>query len=195
MAYQQKIFGPVNNTYPASHNAANSFVGKVSERIDALFDDCGLSTPMNFFQEKTGVKRSYLAIGVLLLLLPWMAFQLRGAHNICNFLSFFGNFSASINALGKAGDNRQTLIYWMIFGSFAILDGFQPTVLHCLPAYIAFKFIILLLISSVSFDQIRAAFDKYMAPIVNEVDTRVIVPMRDVLTSKFEKDKKMEKDE
>jgi len=148
MASQQQI-APVNNI--------SAYVEKVSEKFDALFDNFGLATPMNFFQEKTGVKRSYLATGVMLLLLLLMVFQLHGAHNLCNLLAFIGNYNASIKALGEPGDIRQTLIYWIAFGFFAILDGFQPVVLHCLPVYIALKFIILLhLIPSVSFEQIHA---------------------------------------
>jgi len=147
MASQQQI-APVNNI--------SAYVVEVSERFDALFDSFGLATPMNFFQEKTGVKRSYLSTGVLLLLLQWMAFQLCGAHNLCNLLAFIGNYNASIKALGEPGDIRQTLIYWIAFGFFAILDGFQPDVLYRLPVYIALKFIILLhLIPSVSFEQTR----------------------------------------
>merc|ERR1711934_807859 len=91
---------------------------------------------LTFVQNKTQVKKAYIAYGVIAVVTLWLMFGF-GAQLLCNFIGFLYPAYRSIKALetSSKSDDTQWLMYWVVFSLFSVVEFFSNTVVGWVPFY------------------------------------------------------------
>merc|ERR1711934_345224 len=91
---------------------------------------------LTFVQNKTQVKKAYIAYGVIAVVTLWLMFGF-GAQLLCNFIGFLYPAYRSIKALetSSKSDDTQWLMYWVVFSLFSVVEFFSDTVVGWVPFY------------------------------------------------------------
>ena len=86
--------------------------------------------------QKTGLPTKYLKLGVLGFVIMFFLFGF-GASFMANIVGFVYPVWASYLAIESKGkdDDTQWLTYWLVFGSFSIIDQFTDVILQFVPFY------------------------------------------------------------
>jgi len=107
------------------------------EKIEMFLDKIEI---MQTLQDKTGVKKVYVAIGVTSLLVIVILFGF-GAGLLCNFVGFMYPAYMSFKSLEAqdAKEDRMWLTYWVVYGCFGLIEGFLEYILFWVPFYYPIK--------------------------------------------------------
>lgn len=91
-------------------------------------------------EKTTGVQRIYLAYGLICIMAFWLLLGY-GAQILCNFIGFLYPGYASFKAIESENkdDDKQWLIYWVVYGSFALVELGTDLFLFWIPFYWFFK--------------------------------------------------------
>merc|ERR1711959_455310 len=120
--------------------------GSPVERIEAFLDKI---EALQTLQDKTGIKKLYLAAGVALVVTIIIFFGF-GAGLLCNFVGFVYPAYASFKSLeaNDVNEDRLWLTYWVVYSCFCLIEGFLEYVLFWVPFYhpikLAFLFFLFL---------------------------------------------------
>merc|ERR1712017_1475 len=121
--------GPINLNKMADQNA----LAKIEEFLDKI-------EVMQTLQDKTGIKKLYIAAGLSLAVTIFILFGF-GAGLLCNFVGFVYPAYASFKSLESqnTNDDRLWLTYWVVYSCFCLIEGFLEYVLFWVPFYYPIK--------------------------------------------------------
>lgn len=116
-------------------------------KLDALLhDDKSQLTPyFEMAEKRTGVKRSYLAQGVIGVLSLYLIIG-QAAQFVCNLIGFVYPAYKSLVALETSNkdDDSKWLTYWVVFAAFSVVEFFSDLLLSWFPLYWLAKMIFLI---------------------------------------------------
>merc|ERR1712167_159634 len=121
--------GPIKLNKMADQNA----LAKIEEFLDKI-------EVMQTLQDKTGIKKLYIAAGLCLAVTIFILFGF-GAGLLCNFVGFVYPAYASFKSLESqnTNDDRLWLTYWVVYSCFCLIEGFLEYVLFWVPFYYPIK--------------------------------------------------------
>ncbi|KAL6469274.1 hypothetical protein MHYP_G00227980 [Metynnis hypsauchen] len=118
-----------------------SIFTKIKERVEAFLNEKNIVTDcLNKIEEKTGIKKRYLAIGAVSATGLYLLFGY-GASLLCNLIGFVYPAYFSIKAIESPNkdDDTQWLTYWVVYGFFGVGEFFSDIFLYWFPFYYVFK--------------------------------------------------------
>ncbi|XP_060540563.1 receptor expression-enhancing protein 6-like [Pantherophis guttatus] len=121
-------------------------MGSPRRRFEAFLAQPGpLNDALGALEAKTGVKRTYLATGFLGFVGVYLMFGY-GASLICNLIGFLYPAYVSIRAIESPAKDDDTtwLTYWVVYGTFSVVEFFSDTFLYWFPFYYVGKCLFLL---------------------------------------------------
>uniref|UniRef100_A0A8C2IFU3 Receptor expression-enhancing protein n=1 Tax=Cyprinus carpio TaxID=7962 RepID=A0A8C2IFU3_CYPCA len=114
---------------------------KIKDRVEAFLNEKNIVTDcLNKIEEKTGIKKRYLALGAAGVTGAYLLFGY-GASLLCNLIGFVYPAYYSIKAIESPDkeDDTQWLTYWVIYGFFSVGEFFSDIFLHWFPFYYVCK--------------------------------------------------------
>merc|ERR1711959_825737 len=122
-----------SNTTPIMSGDEKSAVEKVEAFLDKI-------EVMQTLQEKTGVKKLYIAAGAAVFVTIFILVGF-GPSLLCNFVGFVYPAYASFKALesNNVNDDRLWLTYWVIYSCFCLVEGFLEFILFWVPFFSPIK--------------------------------------------------------
>uniref|UniRef100_A0A673LFN4 Receptor expression-enhancing protein n=1 Tax=Sinocyclocheilus rhinocerous TaxID=307959 RepID=A0A673LFN4_9TELE len=109
-------------------------------RVEAFLNEKNIVTDcLNKIEEKTRIKKRYLALGAAGVIGAYLLFG-HGASLLCNLIGFV--YPAYYSP--DKEDDTQWLTYWVIYGFFSVGEFFSDIFLHSFPFYHVCKCLFLL---------------------------------------------------
>ncbi|KAH7965277.1 hypothetical protein HPB49_005902 [Dermacentor silvarum] len=113
-------------------------VKEVADRAEAIIANLPEKAQLgfNFIQNRTGIKRAYILVGVAGLFALYMIFGYF-AQLLCNIVGFAIPAYASMRAIESTSkeDDTKWLTYWVVFACFSVVDFFADNILRYFPFY------------------------------------------------------------
>lgn len=87
-------------------------------------------------EEKTNVKKVYIAIAFIILIVIWLGSGHAG-QLLCNSIGFLYPAYSSIKAIESHNkdDDTKWLTYWVVYATFSMLESFSDIIIGWLPFY------------------------------------------------------------
>jgi len=123
----------------------SAFYHQFVDNLDKLLHSKGRVGDISTKIEKTtGVKRTYVAQGLLALVSIYMVFGYF-AELVCNIVGFVYPAYASIKALESSHkeDDTKWLTYWVVFALFSVFEFFSDIIFSWFPLYWLVKVVFL----------------------------------------------------
>ncbi|CAB3407487.1 unnamed protein product [Caenorhabditis bovis] len=121
-------------------------VQKVLDDVDKqLHEPSPLGNVLGTVEQKTGVRRLHIVLGVLGLQALYLIFG-HSAQLVCNFMGFVYPAYMSVKAIetSRKEDDTQWLTYWVVFAVLSVLEFFSVQIVSVFPVYWLFKSLFLL---------------------------------------------------
>ncbi|XP_018601275.1 receptor expression-enhancing protein 6-like isoform X2 [Scleropages formosus] len=119
---------------------------KLKERAERFLNEKNLVTDiLGKIEEKTGIKKRYLAAGTVSVTGLYLIFGY-GASLLCNLIGFMYPAYFSIKAIESENkdDDTKWLTYWVVYGVFSVGEFFSDIFLYWCPFYYVAKCLFLL---------------------------------------------------
>jgi len=100
---------------------------------------------LQYLEDKSGVKKLYIAAGGIALAALWLVFGY-GAQLLCNLIAFGYPAYASVKAIEspQTNDDTKWLMYWVVFAVFSVAEFFSDILLNWFPLYWLVKCVFLI---------------------------------------------------
>ncbi|CAI5438752.1 unnamed protein product [Caenorhabditis angaria] len=141
-------------------------VQKALDDFDKQLQQPGpLTNVLATVEQKTGVKRLHLVLGVLGLQALYLIFG-HSAQLLCNFMGFVYPAYMSIRAIESSNkdDDTQWLTYWVVFAIFSVLEFFSVQIVAVFPIYWLFKSLFLLFLYLPAFRGATKLYHRFIQP-------------------------------
>ncbi|XP_035268395.1 receptor expression-enhancing protein 6-like isoform X3 [Anguilla anguilla] len=119
---------------------------KLKERVEKFLNEKNFVTDfLGKIEEKTGIKKKFLAIGAVSVTGLYLIFGY-GASLLCNLIGFVYPAYYSIKAIESPNkdDDTKWLTYWVVYGIFSVGEFFSDIFLYWFPFYYVGKCLFLL---------------------------------------------------
>ncbi|KAL4634827.1 receptor expression-enhancing protein 6-like isoform X2 [Arapaima gigas] len=119
---------------------------KLKERAEKFLNEKNFVTDiLGKIEEKTGIKKRYLAAGTVSVTGLYLIFGY-GASLLCNLIGFLYPAYFSIKAIESENkdDDTKWLTYWVVYGVFSVGEFFSDIFLYWCPFYYVCKCLFLL---------------------------------------------------
>jgi receptor expression-enhancing protein 5/6 len=116
------------------------------EKLDkALRQKNSVTNVFEIAEEKTGVQRVYLALGLIGFLGLWLMVGY-GAQFLTNLIGFLYPAYHSVKAIESVdkGDDTKWLTYWVVYAFFSLIEFFSDIFLFWIPLYPFLKCVFLI---------------------------------------------------
>merc|ERR1712057_145975 len=135
------------------------------EKIEAFLDKIDA---LQMLQEKTGVKKLYIAAGISLFVVIFILFGF-GAGLLCNFVGFVYPAYASFKSLESqnTNDDRLWLTYWVVYSCFCLIEGFLEYILFWVPFYYPIKLAFLFYLFLPQTQGAMQIYSKFLQPLLH----------------------------
>merc|ERR1712159_86157 len=132
------------------------------EKVEAFLDKIEI---MQTLQDKTGVKKLYLAAAAALFVTLFILIGF-GPSLLCNFVGFVYPAYASFKSLesNNTNDDRLWLTYWVIYSCFCLVEGFLEFILFWVPFYSPIKLGFLFYLFLPQTQGAMALYEKFLRP-------------------------------
>jgi len=116
--------------------AVEAQLRKVEAKLKPYLREGCCSSHWTLVEEKTHLKREHITLGLLSVIALYLAFGWANDF-LCNLIGFLYPAYVSILAVESKGtkDDREWLIYWIIYASFGFTEYIGYTFFQTLPLY------------------------------------------------------------
>lgn len=153
-----------------------AFVQQGLDHIDKfLEEDNQVTKALTLIEEKTNVKKRYIAISVVVWVAGYLIFGF-AASLLCSFIGFVYPAYKSVKAIeSKAtGDDTEWLMYWVVYASFSCLEFFSDILLSWIPFYFLLKCVFLIwCMAPVSYNGSKMIYYKLIRPWVLKNENKI----------------------
>ncbi|KAF8966197.1 hypothetical protein BGZ46_000417 [Entomortierella lignicola] len=133
------------------------------------------------FEAATGVRKTYLALGVGAFILLMIFFNFAGKL-LSNLLGWIYPAYRSFKALETPAldDDKQWLTYWTVYGFVAIVESFTDVLLYWFPFYFFLKTLFLLWLMIPSFNGAATIYVRILRPFLVQHSDNIDGTLRNV---------------
>ncbi|KAG2200120.1 hypothetical protein INT46_000202 [Mucor plumbeus] len=149
----------------ASPYSAQGVQTKVKEVLATLDTQLSQFKYANEFEQKTGVPKSYVALGAGGIAFLMIFFNLAG-QLLTNAISWIYPAYASFKAIETVdkADDKQWLTYWTVIGFLQMAEYFSDILLYWFPFYYLFKTLIVLYLALPQFRGAETLYVRFLRP-------------------------------
>ncbi|KAI8376918.1 TB2/DP1, HVA22 family-domain-containing protein [Blakeslea trispora] len=165
----------------ASPYSAQGAQHKLKEVITRLDIELSKYRYANEFEQKTGVPKSYVALGAAGVVFLMIFFNFAG-QLLTNTISWLYPAYASFKAIETPDkeDDKQWLTYWTVIGFVQTAEYFSDILLYWFPFYYLFKTLFVLYLALPQFKGAQTLYNRFLRPYLLESQGNI-----DIHTNKF----------
>ncbi|KAG1152967.1 hypothetical protein G6F37_000491 [Rhizopus arrhizus] len=147
---------------------------KLKETVNRLDGELGKFKYANEFERRTGVPKSYVALGVAGIGFVMIFFNIAG-QLLTNTISWIYPAYASFKAIESPSkeDDKQWLTYWTVIGFVQTIEYFSDILLYWFPFYYLFKTLLVLYLALPQFRGAEMLYARFVRPYLLEAQTDI----------------------